>query len=92
MGKLNVETEDIYDTGATYTFQVLATRKHANAKMLVKKLKKDGFEDTFIFKHTAGSKTLYRVRVGKIELSETKNLANKLKKLKYIDSVQVTRF
>jgi len=30
--------------------------------------------------------------VGKLELSEIKNLAKKLKKLKYIDSVQVTRF
>jgi len=77
---------------ATYTIQVFASRKHANAKMLVEKLKKNGFDDAFIFKHTAGSKTLYRVRVGKIELSKTKNLANKLKKLKYIDSVQVTRF
>ena len=61
-------------------------------KSWLKNLRKNGFEDTFIFKHTAGSKTLYRVRVGKIELSEIKNLANKLKKLKYIDSVQVTRF
>ena len=76
----------------TYTIQVLASRKHANAKKLVEKLKKTGFEDTFIFKHTAGSKTIYRVRVGNIGLSETKNLANKLKKLKYIDSVHVTRF
>ncbi|MDP7554689.1 MAG: hypothetical protein QGF31_00735 [Nitrospinota bacterium] len=45
-----------------------------------------------MFKHTAGSKTLYRVRVGKIKHSETNNLANKLKELKFIDSVQVTRF
>ncbi|HHZ86137.1 MAG TPA: SPOR domain-containing protein, partial [Candidatus Lambdaproteobacteria bacterium] len=42
--------------------------------------------------HTAGNKTLYRVRVGKIKRSETNNLANKLKELKFIDSVQVTRF
>ena len=77
---------------ATYTIQVLASRKHANAKKLVEKLKQNGFKDAFIFKHTAGSKTLYRVRVGKINLSETDNLANKLKKLKFIDSVQVTRF
>ena len=77
---------------ATYTIQVLASRKHANAKILLEKLKQNGFKDAFIFKHTAGSKTLYRVRVGKINLSETDNLANKLKKLKFIDSVQVTRF
>jgi len=76
----------------TYTIQVLASRKHANAKKLVEKLKKNGFKDAFIFKHTAGNKTLYRVRVGKIKRSETNNLANKLKELKFIDSVQVTRF
>jgi len=77
---------------ATYTIQVLASRKHANAKKLVEKLKQNGFKDAFIFKHTAGNKTLYRVRVGKIKRSETNNLANKLKELKFINSVQVTRF
>jgi cell division septation protein DedD len=77
---------------ATYTIQVFASRNHENAKKLVKKLKKIGFEEVFIFKHTAGSKTFYRVRVGKIKRSETKNLAKKLKNLKFIDSVQITRF
>ena len=77
---------------ATYTIQVLASRKHANAKNLLEKLKQKGFKDAFIFKHTAGNKTLYRVRVGKIKRSETNNLANKLKELKFINSVQVTRF
>jgi len=76
----------------TYTIQVFASRKHANAKNLLEKLKKNGFKDAFIFKHTAGNKTLYRVRVGKIMRSETNNLVNKLKELKFIDSVQVTRF
>ena len=75
-----------------YTIQVFASRKHENAKKLVEKLKVNGFEDAFIFKHTAGSKTLYRVRVGKVERSETKELADKLKNLKFIESVQVTRF
>ena len=77
---------------ATYTIQVFASRKHANAKYLLEKLKQNGFKDAFIFKHTAGNKTLYRVRVGKIKRSETNNLTNKLKELKFINSVQVTRF
>ena len=77
---------------AIYTIQVFASRKHENAKKLVKKLKMNGFEDSFIFKHTAGGNTLYRVRVGKVERSKTKELAEELKKLKYIKSVQVTRF
>ena len=75
-----------------YTIQVFASRKHENAKKLVEKLKANGFEEAFIFKHTAGSKTLYRVRVGKIARSEANKLADKLKNLKYIESVQVTRF
>ena len=78
--------------GAAFTIQVFASRKQENAKILVEKLKANGFEDAFIFKHTAGSKTLYRVRVGKVARSETKKLADKLKNLKYIESVQVTRF
>ena len=77
---------------AAYTIQVFASRNHQNAKILVEKLKKSGFKEAFIFKHTAGSKTLYRVRVGKLERSETQKFADKLKKLKYIDSVQITRF
>ena len=77
---------------AAYTIQVFASRNHQNAKILVEKLKKSGFKEAFIFKHTAGSKTLYRVRVGKLKRSETQKFANELKKLKYIDSVQITRF
>ena len=75
-----------------FTIQVFASRKQENAKKLVEKLKESGFKDAFIFKHTAGDNTLYRVRVGKVERSKTKDLAEKLKKLKYIQSVQVTRF
>ena len=80
-------TEDL-----AYTIQVFASRKHENAKILVEKLKRSGFDDAFIFKHTAGNKTLFRVRVGKVARSETKKLADKLKNLKYVESVQVTRF
>ena len=93
-----VEKPLVIKTSATttkdekYTIQVFASRKHENAKKLVKKLKESGFNDSFIFKHTAGGNTLYRVRVGKIELSKTKELAEKLKNLKYIQSVRVNRF
>ena len=83
---------DFETEGGLFTIQVFASRNRKNANILVKKLEKDGFKDAFIFKHSAGSKTLYRVRVGKIKRVETKMLAKKLKELKYIDSVQVTRF
>ena len=86
------KTDSQIKVDVLYTIQVFASRNNKNAKKLVEKLKKDGFINSFIFKHSAGSKTLYRVRVGKVDLSETKNLAKKLQKLKYIDSVQVSRF
>ena len=89
---LVTETSTTIAEDASYTIQVFASRKHENAKVLVEKLKSSGFDDAFIFKHTAGSNTLYRVRVGKVERSKTKELAEKLKKLKFIQSVQVTRF
>ena len=89
---LVTETSTTNVENASYTIQVFASRKHENAKILVEKLKRSGFDDAFIFKHTAGSNTLYRVRVGKVERSKTKELAEKLKKLKFIQSVQVTRF
>ena len=75
-----------------YTIQVFASRKHENAIKLVEKLKVNGFEDAFIFKHTAGGNTLYRVRVGKVERSKTRELAERLKNLKFIQSVQISRF
>lgn len=92
----NISSEIVTDLekkkDSKYTIQVFASRNHKNAKIFVEKLKKDGFNNAFIFKHSAGSKTLFRVRVGKVKRNETKILSEKLKKLKYIDSVQVTRF
>ena len=49
-----------------------------------------GFCDSLLF--TAGGKSLYWVRVGKLERSEIQTFMNELKELKFIDSVQVTRF
>ena len=88
----SVNGSDISKDDGLFTIQVFASRNRKNANVLVEKLKKAGFKDAFIFKHSAGSKTLFRVRVGKVKRTETKILAKKLKKLKYIDSVQVTRF
>ena len=86
------ESSKKIESNLFYTIQVFATRNHKSAKKLVKKLKKDGFGDSFIFKHSAGDKTLYRVRVGKASRKDANLLSNRLKKLKYIDSVQISRF
>ena len=93
-GTLINETNEVKreTVDTAFTIQVYASRKHENAKKLVEKLKGNGFEDAFIFKHTAGNNTLHRVRVGKVSRSEANELANRLKNLKYIESVQITRF
>ena len=76
-----------------YTVQVFSGRSKRNAENLVKRLKNEGFPGSYIFKHiTADSKSLYRVRVGRMKKPEINNLARKIKSLKFIDSTQVTRF
>jgi|TARA_B100001105_G_scaffold249140_1_gene235707 uncharacterized protein (DUF2249 family) len=37
---------------------------------MVEELKKNGFEDAFIWKHVIGGKAVFRVRVGRLERSE----------------------
>jgi hypothetical protein len=76
-----------------YTVQVFSGRSKRNAEKLVRKLKDVGFPGSYIFKHiTADSKSLYRVRVGRMKKPEINNLARRIKTLKFIDSTQVTRF
>ncbi len=53
-----------------YTIQVYASRKRGNAISMVEELKKNGFEDAFIWKHVIGGKAVFRVRVGRLERSE----------------------
>ena len=76
-----------------YTVQVFSGRSKRNAEKLVRRLKDEGFPDSYIFKHiTADSKSLYRVRVGRMKKPQINNLARRIKSLKFIDSTQVTRF
>ena len=76
-----------------YTVQVFSGRSKRNAEKLVRRLKDEGFPGSYIFKHiTADSKSLYRVRVGRMKKPEINKLARRVKSLKFIDSTQVTRF
>jgi len=76
-----------------YTVQVFSGRSKRNAEKLVRRLKDEGFPGAYIFKHiTADSKSLYRVRVGRMKKPEINTLARRIKSLKFIDSTQVTRF
>ena len=76
-----------------YTVQVFSGRSKRNAEKLVRRLKNEGFPGSYIFKHiTADSKSLYRVRVGRMKKPEINKLARRIKSLNFIDSTQVTRF
>ncbi len=77
-----------------YTVQVFATKQHATAEKLVKRLKLQGFHGAYIFKHapSSGGKALYRVRIGRVGRLESQKLAINLRKLNFIKEAQVTRF
>ena len=52
-----------------------------------------GFPGAYIFKHiTSDSKSLFRVRVGRMGKPDINSLARRIKTLKFIESTQVTRF
>ena len=56
-------------------------------------MKDKGFPGAYIFKHiTSDSKSLYRVRVGRMGKPDINSLARRIKALKFIESTQVTRF
>ena len=72
---------------------VFSGRSKRNAEKLVQRLKDEGFPGAYIFKHiTSDSKSLYRVRVGRMEKPDINSLARRIKALKFIESTQVTRF
>ena len=76
-----------------YTVQVFSGRSKRNAEKLVQRLKDKGFQGAYIFKHiTSDSKSLYRVRVGRMGKPDINSLARRIKTLKFIESTQVTRF
>ena len=76
-----------------YTVQVFSGRSKRNAEKLVQRLKDKGFPGAYIFKHiTSDSKSLYRVRVGRMGKPDINSLARRIKTLKFIESTQVTRF
>ena len=76
-----------------YTIQVFSGRSKRNAEKLVQRLKDEGFPGAYIFKHiTSDSKSLYRVRVGRMGKPDINSLARRIKTLKFIESTQVTRF
>ncbi len=79
-------------TVGSYTLQVFTSSDKAKAEMFVKRLKENGYLDAYLHPYTSPEKKkLYRVRVAKANKATVESLAKKLKKLDYIEHVQVTR-
>ncbi|MBF0289029.1 MAG: SPOR domain-containing protein [SAR324 cluster bacterium] len=75
-----------------YTLQVFTSSDKEKAEMLVRRLKERGYLDAYLNPYTTtDKKQLYRVRVAKTDKKTVESLAIKIKKLDFIEHVQVTR-
>ncbi|MBF0349670.1 MAG: SPOR domain-containing protein [SAR324 cluster bacterium] len=84
-------TQAVVSDGSQYTVQVFTSSSRETAEKLVEKLKQSGYANAFIHTFASDKTKLYRVRVGRMDKTSAETLAFKLRKLDYIDSVQVTR-
>ncbi len=79
-------------TAGIYTLQVFTSSNKQRAETLVKRLKESGYLEAYLNPYvTEDKQTLYRVRVGKTNKDSAESLANKLKQLDFIETVQITR-
>ncbi|MGK5091497.1 SPOR domain-containing protein [Deltaproteobacteria bacterium TL4] len=75
-----------------YTVQVFSSKKRASSEGILKLLKQKGYSEAFIHTYVStNNEVLYRVRVGRMNQAKASVLAIQLKKLQFVDSVQVTR-
>lgn len=75
-----------------YTVQVFSSRRQQNAENVLNKLRGQGYMDAYIHKYVSPTnQVLYRVRVGKMDKNKAESRAFQLRKLNFIDSVQVTK-
>jgi len=75
-----------------FTLQVFTSSNREKAEKLVKRLIESGYFDAYLqpFENEE-KKVLYRVRIAKINKSSAESLAEKIKKLGYIEHVQIRR-
>ncbi len=79
-------------TVGSYTLQVFSTGSSERANTFHQRLLDQGFADAYVSTYVTGdNKKLFRVRVGKTSKKEAEALAIQLKKVDFIDQVQLTK-
>lgn len=90
-----VGTDDqarLTESSASYTVQVFSSKLRKNAEEVLNQLRDQGFPDAYIHTHiNPDNSVLYRVRVGKVPKEQAEDRAFELRRLNFIDSVQITR-
>ena len=80
------------EPSSNYTVQVFSATFRKNAEDLLNQLREKGFPDAYIHTHiNQDNSVLYRVRVGKVPKDKAEDRAFELRRLNFIDSVQITR-
>ena len=80
------------EPSSSYTVQVFSSKLRKNAEDLLNQLREKGFPDAYIHTHiNQDNSVLYRVRVGKVPKDKAEDRAFELRRLNFIDSVQITR-
>ena len=73
-----------------YDFQII--RENTSNQAVLNQLREKGFPDAYIHTHIdQDNSVLYRVRVGKVPKDKAEDRAFELRRLNFIDSVQITR-
>ena len=80
------------EPSSNYTVQVFSSKLRKNAEDMLNQLREKGFPDAYIHTHiNQDNNVLYRVRVGKVPKDKAEDRAFELRRLNFIDSVQITR-
>ena len=75
-----------------YTVQVFSSKLRKNAEDMLNMLRDRGFADAYIHTHiNPDNSVLYRVRVGKVTKEQAEQRAFDLRRLNFVDSIQITR-
>ena len=80
------------EPSSNYTVQVFSSKLRKNAEDVLNRLREKGFPDAYIHTHiNQDNDVLYRVRVGKVSKNRAEDRAFELRRLNFINSVQITR-
>ena len=88
----SIDKARLTEPSSNYTVQVFSSKLRKNAEDVLNQLREKGFPDAYIHTHiNQDNGVLYRVRVGKVSKNKAEDRAFELRRLDFINSVQITR-